>query len=181
MSRGICAAIVLAELPFLRLYGQTGGICGAPYSIEPRNEPRHFCLFVGRGRIAISYKPAAGSSPLTLSLSLSRSRFHPRRTIVLLIFQSCAEKERVARLPRPTAASFFRWPRLVQWLHRSLYRRRDRHGGEYRPSKLLPGSKLKPSCSFTNPRRECALWQGVKVRRQKISFLGRASALTGGH
>lgn len=32
-----------------------------------QRSPRHFCLFVGRGRIAISYRPAAGSS---LSLPL---------------------------------------------------------------------------------------------------------------
>lgn len=128
------------QAPISTALWATSGICGVPY-IEPRNERRHFCLFVGRGRIAISYRPAAGSSlslplpPPSLSPSLTLPRFHPRRTIVLLIFQSCAEKERVAGLPRPTAASFFHWPRLVQWLHRSLYRRRDRRGG-YR-SKLL--------------------------------------------
>lgn len=58
--------------------------------------------------------PALPLSLSSLPLSLSVVRFHPLRTIVLLIFQSCAEKERVARLPRPTAASFFHWPRLVQ-------------------------------------------------------------------
>ena len=104
------------------------------------------------------------SPALPFSPSLSLPRTYPAARNCSYFPKFRRERELLDYRDRPPpsrchrrSASFFHRPRLVQWLYRPLYRRRDRHDG-YRSS--CSSSKLKPSFSFVNRRGRTLCHEG---------------------
>lgn len=147
------------QAPISTALWATSGICGVPY-IEPRNERRHFCLFVGRGRIAISYRPAAGSSlslplppPLSLLLSLSLV-FIPAAQLFFLFSKVVPRKrELLGYRDRPPPA--FSTGRA--WYNGYTVLCVGAGIDAVDTARSCSSSKLKPIFSFTNLRRDCTL------------------------
>lgn len=148
------------QAPISTALWATSGICGVP-CIEPRNERRHFCLFVGRGRIAISYRPVTGSSPFhfpllpALSLFLSLSLVFIPAAQLFFLFSKVVPRKRELLGYRDRPPPAFSTGRA--WYNGYTVLCIGAGIDAVDTARGCSSSKLKPIFSFANPRQDCTL------------------------